>query len=232
MLQHYIFQKNLVAERKMDFYTPTGIHVYFKDPIDNKNVDIEQCVARVEGSVAEHLLSEVEMIIIGEFEEFAERNLNAFYDGGTLYLDPNPESEEQVFNDIVHEVAHSLEQPFGALIYQDGRIEKEFLDKRRYLHKMLWEMGYKLPEAVFLDTEYNEEFDMFLYEKVGYDRLAVVVQGLFVSPYAATSLREYFATGFTEYYLDSNHEYLKHLSPQLYKKILLLQDPEKFDNAF
>ena len=81
-----------------------------------------------------------------------------------------------------------------------------------------------------MDTEYNEDFDMFLYETVGYDKLALLTQGIFISPYAATSLREYFATGFSDYYIESNHNYLKTVSPQLYKKILLLQDPEKLDN--
>ena len=42
MLQHYILQKKLVAEQKMDFYTPLGIHVYFQEPIKNKEVDAEK----------------------------------------------------------------------------------------------------------------------------------------------------------------------------------------------
>jgi len=42
--------------------------------------------------------------------------------------------------------------------------------------------------------------------------------GLFVSPYAATSLREYFAIGFEEYHL-KDRVYLKKISPKLYFKI-------------
>ena len=45
------------------------------------------------------------------------------------------------------------------------------------------------------------------------------MQGLFISPYAATSLREYFATGFTDFFMEPDHRLLKSISPILYKKI-------------
>lgn len=216
----------------MDFYTPTGIHVYVKDPINNENVDLEKVVAHLEGTLPEHLLGEIEMIIVGNFPEFERRKLNAFYDGGTIYVSPDQDNDDDLYDDLVHETAHSIEQPYGALIYQNGKLEQEFLEKRRNLHKVLWQLGYKIPENVFLNPEYNEEFDMFLLDKVGYDKLETLTQGIFISPYATTSLQEYFATGFTEYFLDSNHSYLKQVSPQLYKKLLFLQDPEKLDSDY
>ena len=95
----------------MDFYTPAGIHVYFNDPMENEDIDMERCIAKVEGALSSHLIREVEMIIVGHFDEFEERSLSAFYDGGTLYVSPEQESEEDTFNDIVHEIAHSLEEP-------------------------------------------------------------------------------------------------------------------------
>jgi len=45
-----------------------------------------------------------------------------------------------------------------------------------------------------------------------------IVLGLFYSPYAATSLREYFANGFENYFL-KNKIYLKKISLNLYNKI-------------
>ena len=233
MLHHYILQRHQqLLEKQMDFYTPTGIHVYVKDPIDNEKVDLEKVVIHLEGTLPEHLLGEIEMIIVGNFPEFERRKLNAFYDGGTIYVSPDQDNNEDLYDDLVHEVGHSIEQPYGALIYQNGKLEQEFLEKRRHLHKVLWQLGYKIPENVFLNPEYDEEFDMFLLDKVGYEKLETLTQGIFVSPYATTSLQEYFATGFTEYFLDSNHSYLKQLSPQLYKKLLLLQDPEKLDSDY
>lgn len=223
-------QKKL-QETVSNFYTPSGIHVYFKDALLNDDINVEKVIAKVEETIATHLLSEVEMVIVGWFEEFEERKLNAFYKDGTLHISNMQSDEEDMYDDIVHEIAHSLESPLGYIIYNDEKVKGEFLRKRKHLHDILWAHGFKAPLDFFMEPEYDEEFDMFLYEKVGYAKLSPLMQGLFVSPYAATSLPEYFATGFTEFYLDNNHNFLQKVSPELYKKILLLQQPEKLDTA-
>ena len=73
-------------------------------------------------------------------------------------------------------------------------------------------------ELISTSDEYIE-FDNFLLNKIGYDKLSLLIQGLFLNPYAATSLREYFATGFTDFYLDANHNTLKSICPALYRKL-------------
>jgi hypothetical protein len=60
---------------------------------------------------------------------------------------------------------------------------------------------------------------------VGYDRLNVITVGLFVSPYAATSLSEYFANGF-ENYFSGESAYVRKISPKLYSKIKYLTSEE------
>jgi len=230
MLRDYLQNKQKqISEQQTDFYTSTGLHVFFKDPVEN--VDVEKVINKLESIIPTHLLSEVEMIIFGWFEEFEERSLNAFYDGGTLYVSNIQDDSMDMYDDIVHEVSHSIEEPHGYFLYGDKKIEQEFLRKRKHLHDILWKMGYKAPLSVFMEPEYSEEFDMFLYQKIGYDKLATVLSGIFISPYAATSLREYFATGFTEFYTHlDDHAFFAKVSPELYKKLILLQDPEKLDN--
>tara|TARA_R110002020_G_scaffold446548_1_gene658856 strand:- start:55 stop:693 length:639 start_codon:yes stop_codon:yes gene_type:complete len=205
-----------------DFYTTTGIHVYIKDKLPD-NVDPEEIIANVEEHVPEHLLSEVEMVVIGWFKEFEERQLNAFYSDGCLYISNEQDNGEDFFDDLIHEIAHSIEEPYGYEIYGDKTLEKEFLKKRLQLRHILWAHGYKAPSSFFTDTEYNLEFDEFLLNKIGYDKLALLMQGMFISPYAATSLREYFATGFTEFFMVPDHNMLKSISPVLYKKLIKLQ---------
>ena len=95
---------------------------------------------------------------------------------------------------------------------------------------MLWAKGYKAPLNFFMDIEYNKEFDEFLYKTVGYGKLSSISQGVFISAYAPTSLQEYFATGFLEFYLNDDHNFLRKTCPQLYKKLFLLQNEEKLDN--
>jgi len=219
-------------QQKSDFYTPSGIHVYFKDSLLNDSINMERLMAKVEGKIPLHLLSEVEMIIVGSFDEFEERSINAFYEDGTLFLSNMQDNEADMYDDIIHEVAHSLESVYGRQLYADQKLQNEFLGKRKHMHDLLWSEGIKVPQSFFLNLEYNEEFDDFLYKKIGYNELASMLTGIFVSPYAATSLREYFATGFTEFYLDSNHNFLQRIAPQLYKKIILLLDQEKLDNEY
>jgi len=203
------------------------LHVYFKDPLVNDEIDAEDLIANMESRLPPHLLEEIEMIIFGWFEEFVDRNLSAFYDSGTVYVSNLQDDPENMLDDILHEVAHSLEGPRGYDIYADEKIKQEFLRKREYLHDILWKNGFKAPKSFFVDPEYNKEFDEFLYETVGYDTLSRLVAGMFVSAYAPTSLREYFATGFVVFYLNSaDHEFLKKMSPQLYEKINLLHNKE------
>ena len=232
MLDYLIEAQNQLKNNIQDFYTSGGIHVYFKDKLVNEQVDVEKIVAKVEEIIPEHLLSEVEMIIVGWFDEFEDREINAFYKDGTLFISNLQDDNEDMYDDILHEISHSIEAPFGYEIYGDNKLKDEFLRKRKYLHDILWQLGYKAPQSFFENSEYDEEFDMFLYKTVGYDKLANLIQGLFISPYAATSLREYFATGFTDFYMDSNHKFLQKISPALYKKLITLQAQEKLDNRY
>jgi hypothetical protein len=230
MHPNYIKKIQKKQNQKSDFYTASGLQVFFKDPIDNKKVNVEAVVSKLESSIPPHLREEVEMMVIGNFEEFNERHINAFYEDGALYISNIQDSNEDLYDDLVHETAHSLESPHGYFIYGDERIKDEFLRKRKYLHDILWSKGYKVPLSVFMDVEYNQDFDMFLYEKIGYEKLSSIMTGIFINAYAATSLAEYFATGFTEFYVNNEHNYLKKLSPSLYQKILLLQKEESLDN--
>jgi hypothetical protein len=216
---------------RSDFYTSRGTHVYFKDDLVNDEIDIERVVAKVEGALPEHLLSELEMIIVGWFDEFEERSINAFYENGILHVSNVQDDESDILDDIIHELAHSIEAPYGYEIYGDQKIKDEFLRKRKILHDKLWAMDYKAPLKWFMNTEYDKEFDEFLLEKVGSDKLRMICMGLFINAYAPTSLREYFATGFADFYLHSNHNFLKKVSPALYKKLLLLQDEENLDTV-
>lgn len=230
LINHLQENQKKLQQKNKDFYTPAGLQVFFKDPLENENIDFEKVVSRFEDIMPTHLRGEVEMIAVGWFDEFESRSINAFYESGTLFISNIQDNEEDLFDDIIHETSHAVETVYGYQIYGDKKIEQEFLRKRKHLHDLLWTAGYKLPLSVFMETEYNKEFDLFLYETVGYDKLSIMVQGLFVSPYAPTSLAEYFATGFTEFYIDNNHSYLKETSPGLYNKLVLLQSEERLDN--
>jgi len=52
-----------------------------------------------------------------------------------------------------------------------------------------------------------------------------MVPGIFSSPYAITSLREYWAKGFEEYYLGVQQD-LKKISPVLFSKLMQIHNLE------
>ena len=229
MLLEYIQNRQQMLEENTDFYTPTGIQVFTKDQMINNSISVESVMAKYESILPEHIRDEVEMIIVGHFNEFEERDINAFYKDGALYVSNFQSNNDDLLDDLVHETAHSLEEAHGYKIYGDGKIKQEFLSKRTNLYHLLWNMGFKAQKKLFTDLEYNQEFDEFLLQDVGYDRLSEILKGVFVSPYAATSLREYFATALTEFYLHPNsHGYLQKVSPEVYKKLILLH---KLDRA-
>jgi len=218
-------------EQVSNFYTSTGIHVYFKDNMIDDTIDVEKVISKLESLIPTQLLGEVEMIIIGHFDEFEERSINAFYKDGALHITNLQMDEDDLLDDMIHETAHAVEEAYGQEIYGDSRIKDEFLSKRQHLYSILWSMGFKAPKSLFMDPEYDYEFDQFLLKDVGYDKLSKVTSGLFINAYAPTSLREYFATGFTEFYLHPNdHGIIKKVSPQLYAKIQKINNIDFLDN--
>jgi len=196
----------------------------------NNEIDVEKVISKVESIIPHHLRNEVEMVIIGHFEEFDKNHFNAFYSDGMIHVTNNQNDEVDMIEDIIHEFAHSTEEPYGLILYGDNKIKDEFLRKRHTLHDILWQHGYKAPKSFFNNVEYEQEFDAFLLQKVGYHKLQSFCSGLFVTTYAPTSLREYYATGFAEFFLNPNgHDYLKKVSPQLYKKLFELYSKEGLD---
>ena len=171
------------------------------------------------------------MIIIGHFDEFEERNINAFYKDGALHITNLHMNESDLLDDMIHETAHAVEVAYGQEIYADAKIKNEFLAKREHLYNLLWSAGFKAPKKLFMNPEYDFDFDEFLLKDVGYEKLSKIVSGIFISPYAPTSLREYFATAFTEFYLNPNeHGFLKKIAPALYNKLEKINNVEALDN--
>ena len=84
--------------------------------------------------------------------------------------------------------------------------------------------GYEFELEQFLNTDYDLSFDEMLYKNVGYPMLSVLTSDIFYSPYAATSLREYFANGFEAFFMKEKIYMLKSISPVLYKKMINLLD--------
>ena len=181
--------KKLMSERK-EFSLFGSINVFIKDPLP-QGVDMTNVIMDLEDTIPSHLLYEVETILIGQFKDLNDRGIRAAYMDGGIYVTNQQPSDEQLFEDIVHEVAHSVEKMFDYDLFADGRLE----------------------------TEYSKVFDEFLHYDLGYDRAVNYAMGLFISPYASVSVSEYFATGFEMFFVQADSAQIKEMSPELFNKL-------------
>ncbi len=186
----------------------------------SEDVSIPEICADLEEFLPPALLRNVDVFYIGDFKELKDRN--AAYTDGAIYISNKELTNEDIIENIIHEIAHSLEDTFSQHIY-DSPLISEFHSKRMTLKNILGARGYKLPLEYYEYLEYSPKFDSFLSSTVGYPELLSLTMGLFASPYGATSLQEYFANGFEKYFLDSP-EVLRKVSPILHQKIEELFD--------
>ena len=208
-------QRNKKSQKEYSF----GLgYAFVKDPLPD-NIDLNYVLETIEEIIPLEMRHGVESIMIGDFEEFQERNINAFFKDGAVYVTNSQTDNSDMIDDIVHEIAHSVENVYGYEIYAvEPNITQEFRNKRLQLEKLLLQQGVGTQGFDFSDVEYSPEFDDYLYKTVGYPLLQTLSLGRFPDAYGFTSIREYFASGFEAYFL-GNREYLKKVSPILYRKI-------------
>ena len=217
-ITEYIQQSLLDAEKsRKEYQLFDDIFVYVKDQLPD-HINLKNVLMSVERIIPYHLSKEVDGIYVGQFKDWGEREVNSMFKDASIFVTNQQDDDEDMIDDIVHEFAHSIEGPMGDVIYIDGKLQQEFTGKRKRLYFLIKAEGYDVSSEKFMNSEYEEKFDDFLYKKVGYEALSYIPMGLFITPYAATSLREYFATGYVEY-LMGDRRYLLSMSPTLYKKI-------------
>jgi len=206
-----------VLRENKEWFLFGKIPIHVQDPLP-EDFDMSKVIEKIQGRVPGLLFNEIDIILVGDFEQFKHNKTNAAYSNGAIYTTIDQSSENDMVDDIVHELAHSVEEFAISEIYEDGFLEREFLGKRKRLFDILKQEGYNIELGAFMNPEFSTLFDEFLYENVGYPSLVSLSMGLYVSPYGITSLREYFANGFEEYFI-GDRRYLKKISPVLYSKI-------------
>lgn len=215
---NYIRESSMKNQHnKKEYSLWNRIIVIVSEKLPN-NINLQLVLDNIEKTIPKKITNDIESIYIGNFEELNRKGLESLYVEGAILVTNQQDSEQSLFNTLLHEFAHGIEKAFTANVYGDGSLQKEFLNKRKNVYNILLSEGYKPDLTLFLEIDYNQELDKFLYEVVGYDKLSLLTNQIFIGPYSITSLREYFASGF-EHYHSEDREYLQQLSPQLCKKI-------------
>ncbi len=207
-------QNSKKQERSFSVY---GTPVEFINPFEKK-INFNSVFSSIENLLPQKALEFVDIIYIANMKEFShnDRSYNAMYKDNAIYISPEQDSEFDLLDDIIHEIAHSLENKYQNIIFGDDELEREFLGKRRTLFFLVDKPALHMFH--FENPDYSGKFDNFLYKDVGYEKLRLISAELFYSPYAITSLREYWANGF-ENYLLGDRQALKDLCPVLFSKI-------------
>ena len=213
--------KSVISERqkKQKQYTWKQIHIFEKDPITPGNFQFKQVLNKIAKFIPKKFFQNIDSIYVGDFSFLNKREAQAVYENSSIFVTNSQESIDDMCDDIIHEIAHSIEEIQTDNIYSDGMLEKEFLLKRKSLHSILKSEGYPTDLQYFMNVEYSQDFDSYLYSEIGYSALDMMSANIFYSPYAATSLREYFANGFEAVYFYRDAHVISKLCPVLYKKI-------------
>jgi hypothetical protein len=214
------FERSLKERKEYYLY---DVPVYILNPLP-PHIDFNEVLEDLKSLVPYVFLEGLEGIYVGEFPELKDRDIQAMLKDGAIYLSSFKDlpsiTNEIIVKDIVHELAHLLEDRDYYEIYGDGTVEAEYVGKKKKLVDILRANGISFNGmgALFFSDENVDELDDFLYKQLGYESLSSITPGLFLNPYAVTSIREYFASGFEEYILGDVY-YLKEISPQLYQTI-------------
>ena len=210
------------SKENAGIYYLNDIPVWTEDPLPD-SINLRQVLLDVAKRLPKIYLKYIQAVRIGIFEEMLEKELNALYKDGVLYVSNMQDSNTDMLDDLIHEIAHAVEDHNHDLIYGDEQIFLEFLGKRKRLYELLKSEGYDVTIEQFLTTTYDYDFDMFLFQEIGYPVLETLTLGLFVSPYSVTSINEYFAVGFENFYMDETN-YVKKICPILLEKIFYLDE--------
>lgn len=197
----------------MEYYI-YNIPVFVTSQLE-EGVEIGEFCSTVEEYMIPELLENIDVVYVGEFAELNGRN--ATFVNDAIYMTSKEPSVFDMLENFIHEVAHSLERKYENLIYSSA-VRQEFVGKRERLSHLLSAEGFHINPLLYQYTEYNQKFDEFLADEVGYPTLLMLTMGLFISPYGATSLAEYFANGFEKYFTDSPGVVAR-VSPVLYRAI-------------
>jgi hypothetical protein len=207
-------KNNKIQKKLKDRKLFNKIHVWEKDAVAD-SVDIDKALETIAQKLPQHYFSNIDGIYIGQFPELVKRQLSAVYEDGAIYVSNDVVNTTDLLQNIIHEMAHAIEQALGEKIQDNQELIHEFVSKREKLKEILGINGFETKNQNFLEIDFNENFDQYLYQEIGYPVLNTLTANLFISPYGATCYREYYANGFEHFYLE-NFISVKTISPKLY----------------
>jgi len=215
-----IFKRGSLIKENQDLNMISGVEIVVNDELP-EHVNLSRVINKVKKIFPPSFFDNMHKIIIGQQKEFIDRGVNAMYKDGILYITHEQDDNADLYDDIIHEICHSVEEMHEHDVYGDGLLEDEFIRKRRFVLDMLAADGYNCSDIDASELKYSPKVDNFFHSEVGYRKLGNITRDIFVSPYSITSIREYWATAFENFWIKPDtRPFLKRSSPVLYQKIM------------
>ena len=124
--------RNYIQEKKQKHFTFEGIEIFIQD-FPPKNISIKNILVKLRKQVPLNFIKNIDSIYVGNFKELYSRKIDAMYKHSSIFITNRQTTEDDILSDLVHEIAHSVEENYGFLIYGDGKIEEEFGDANSYV---------------------------------------------------------------------------------------------------
>jgi len=202
----YIKESNKKAQDRNE-YMLFNVPVYVINKFPS-NIKINNILDSVKDIINKKYLDGLETIYIGDFKDLNRRDIQSMLKDDAIWISSNNVknviTEPLVVENIIHEIAHLLEEKYQSQIYGDRKLEREYNSKKNRLFHLLKNEEYDIDLELFFSDDMLKEFDNFLYKVVGYDKISLLTAGLFLSPYSITTIREYFASGMLDYLTNDN----------------------------
>lgn len=135
---------------------------------DNDISSLKEITSIIERKVPKHLFKNIEILYFTFLPEMDERNLSAIFRDGAIFINPDITgySKEEIVKEFIHELAHSLEEDIYSFIFEDEKLIKEFISKRKFFASTLERLKLASSKTIKLlssTIDYNEEIDLFLF---------------------------------------------------------------------
>ena len=99
-IKNFIFENSYENQRNQNHFKIFGfIDLYIKDSLP-EDIDILKVIDQVEERVPFHLTNEIEVFYIGNFKEFEEKQVNAMYLDGAIYVTNDQDNIADMVDDI------------------------------------------------------------------------------------------------------------------------------------
>ena len=86
---------NKAFDQTKEFVMGEAVQVYIKDPLTN-GVSIRNILDKINISIPPHLTTEIDSIYVGIFDDFEEKETNAAYKDGAIYISSEQEDRKSV----------------------------------------------------------------------------------------------------------------------------------------